>query len=501
MACKGALGEENVKVLLSTPPGKTTELWPPLGLLYIASSVKAARKDEVVVVDAFCENLDADQLLARIKSERPDIVGLNCSTHTFLEAISLMERVSRALPEAIIVLGGYHATFAADLILKEYPFVDYIIKGEAEHALVQLLECLEDGRDPSAVDGISYREEEGTFSNPLSLVQDLDALPFPDRSLLARVEYGYSHQGIKLTYGKFTTVSTSRGCPFKCTYCSCAAFSLRKWRPRSAESVADELEMLDRDGYQSCVIVDDNFTHNPKRAEAICDLIRRRHIHMKFYCEGRVDSATLPLMRSMKKAGFDVIYFGAESATPHVLAWYNKRIKPEKTRAAVTNAKKAGMLVVTSYIIGAPVETRADIERTISFIRDTRPHGVQVNILDCLVGTTIWDDLVAKGVPGPNDWKTNHRVYEYVAGELGREELESLVNDAYAAYIKGWKRKEAIPDLLRILLFNTTAKRVVLSNIFNPSVRQRLGEGMKAFPTTAESNVTPADQPGNRPSS
>jgi anaerobic magnesium-protoporphyrin IX monomethyl ester cyclase len=435
------------------------------------------------VVDAFCENLDADQLLERIRSERPDVVGLNCSTHTFLEAIAVLEKASRALPEATIVLGGYHATFAADLILKEYRFVDYIIKGEAEKALVQLLDCLDSGAEPEQVEGISYLKDGRMVSNPISLVQDLDSLPFPDRSLLGKVEYGYSHQGIKLTFGKFTTVSTSRGCPFKCTYCSCAAFSLRKWRPRSAESVADELEMLNDQGYESCVIVDDNFTHNPKRTEAICDLIRKRHIRMKFYCEGRVDSATLPLMRTMKKAGFDVIYFGAESASPHVLDWYNKHIKPEKTRAAIANAKKAGLLVVTSYIIGAPVETREDIERTIAFIKETRPHGVQVNILDCLVGTTIWENLEAQGIPGPGDWKTNHRVYEYNHEGLGREELEPLVNEAYAAYIKGWWRKESIPELLRVLALNTTAKRVIFSNLFNPSVRKRLGEGMKAYPT------------------
>jgi anaerobic magnesium-protoporphyrin IX monomethyl ester cyclase len=488
-------GEDTTKVLLSTPPGRTTELWPPLGILYIASSLKAARSDEVVVVDAFCENLDADRLVERIKAERPDVLGLNCSTHTFLEAISVLKRASEALPEATIVLGGYHATFAAELILKEYRFVDYIIKGEAERALIQLLDCLDMSGDPAQVDGISFLRGEKVVSNPITLIQDLDALPFPDRSLLRNVQYGYTLQGIKLTFGKFTTVSTSRGCPFKCTYCSCAAFSLRKWRPRSADSVADELENLHDQGYESCVIVDDNFTHNLKRTEAICELIRNRRIRMKFYCEGRVDSATLPLMRTMKKAGFDVIYFGAESASPHVLDWYNKHIKPEKTKAAIANAKKAGMLVITSYIIGAPVETRADIERTIGFIKETRPHGVQINILDCLVGTTIWDDLLAQNIPGPDDWKTNHRVYEYNRDGLGREDLEPLVNAAYEAYLKGWWRKESIPELLRVLALNTTAKRVILSNLFNPSARRRLGEGMRAYPGAGAAES--ADKKGN----
>ena len=452
-----------------------------MGLLYIAASLKVRRDDDVRVVDAFCENLGREEFVSRMVQERPDVVGLNCSTHTFLEAIGTLLEVHERLPEVRIVLGGYHATFAAEAILKEYGFIDFIIKGEAELAFPRLLDRIERKERPTDVEGISFLDKGEVFSNPISLVEDLDALPFPDRGLLQATEYGYSHEGIKLTTGKFTTISTSRGCPFKCTYCSCAAFSLRKWRPRSAENVVAELEMLHQQGFKNVVIVDDNFTHNVKRAERICELIRERRIKMRYYCEGRVDSASRELMRKMKKAGFDVIYFGAESASDRILEYYKKHITPEKTSKAIENAKAAGMLVITSYIVGAPYEAKEDIEKTIDFIKRTRPHGVQVNILDCLIGTSIWGDLVAQKIVGSEDWKRNHRVYEYFPEHMTRSELEGCVNEAYGAWIKGWYSKEGLLELLGIMLRNGTLRRVIAQNIFNPNVRRRLGEGMKAF--------------------
>ncbi len=467
-----------------------------MGLLYIASNIRENRTDKVVVLDAFCEGLTRQQLVERMVREKPDVIGLNCSTHTFLQAIQALQEAKKALPESKIVLGGYHATFASERILTEYNFVDYIIKGEAEHAMVQLLERLESGKSLEDVTGISYRQDGRTVNNPLSLVTDLDALPFPDRGMLSNIDYGYSFQGIPLTFDRFTTLSTSRGCPFRCTYCSCAAFSLRKWRPRSAESVIEELETVQEQGYKNCVIVDDNFTHNPKRAEDVCDLILERKIDMQFYCEGRVDGASYELMRKMKRAGFNVIYFGAESADNDVLDYYKKHINPEKTRMAISNAKRAGMLVVTSYIIGAPMETRDAIQRTLDFIRSTRPHAVQVNVLDCLIGTSIWEELEKNNVVGEDDWKRNHRIYEYHKDGFGKDELEAFVNDAYANWLRGWWSKEGVVDILRILGKNKTARRIVFSNLLNPTVRELIFKGVKVFnppkePGKLETNPNP----------
>ncbi|MBI0583470.1 MAG: radical SAM protein [Methanomassiliicoccus sp.] len=470
-----------MKVLLATPPWKTTEMWPPLGLLYLAGSIKKERGDEVVVVDAFCHNLTIEQLVDRVVTERPNVMGMNCSTHTFNATMATLERVRERLPGTTIVLGGYHATFAAREILKEYRFIDHIIKGEAERALPRLLDHIEAGTEPADVEGISFRRGEEVVERPLAVIEDLDALDFPDRSLLGDLKYGYYFQGVPLTFGKFTTISTSRGCPFACTYCSCAAFSERRWRPRSAVNVVDELEMLYRQGYRECVLVDDNFTQKASRVEEMCRLIRERGIRMRLYCEGRAGHAELPLLKEMKSAGFNVIYFGAESASPQVLEYYNKRQTPERTAEAVSNAKAAGMLVITSYILGAPVESKEEMRSTIGFAQSLRPHGVQYNILDFLIGTPLWDDMKDKGMVGDEDWKTNHRVYEYFPEHASREELESLVNDGYGTFLEAWKSGRGLLDLLRTMMVNPTARRIVLGNITNRQAISIVTDGLRTF--------------------
>jgi len=395
-----------------------------------------------------------------------------------------MAEVKKALPETRTVMGGIHATFAAEDILREFPFVDYIVKGEAEHAFPKLLDHLEAGTKASDVEGISFMDDGRHIINPLSIIQDLDSLPMPARELTRDVEYGYSHKGIPLTFGKFTTVSTSRGCPFHCSYCSCSAFSLRKWRARSAEKVVDELESLYSQGYETCVFVDDNFTHSRRRVESICELIRQRRIRLRMYCEGRADSASYETMRTMHRAGFDVIYFGVESASPKVLRYYRKTVKPPKAAEAISNAKRSGMVVVTSFIFGAPDETEDEMRMTMEFIRRNRPHAVQINILDCLIGTPIWDDLVAKGLVGPDDWKRNHRIWEYTNNGFDRARLESLANEGYAAYIESWKTWRLIPEILWLLGTNRSARKIVFGNLLNPAVRRRISEGMAKGPET-----------------
>ena len=463
-----------MKILLTSPPGQTTERWPPLGLLYLASSIKQHRQDEVVVLDAFCMNLTREQLVERIVSERPDFIGLSTSTHTFLESIHALEEVSKALPGTIIAMGGYHATFAAEQILKEYPFVDYVFKGEAERSLVELLDHVDNGREPVDVDGISYMAGEKYVGREVALIEDLDELPFPDRDLLGEIDYGYVFQGIPLTFGKFTTINTSRGCPYSCSYCSCATFSRHKLRYRSPENVIEEIQILYDKGYRDVVIVDDNFTQKRDRVERICELINERHIKMRFYCEGRVNNASPEMFRKMKKAGFEVIFFGAESASRRVLEYYHKKLDPEQTIVAVQNAKKANLLVVTSFIIGAPIESHKDMEDTIDLIRKLRPHGVEINVLDILIGTQIWDDLNGMGKVGAQDWQTNHRVYDYMSDKWGRDELESMRKKGYEAYIKALSSPSNLGEITRLLICNGAARNILFKNFFNPSLFKTL---------------------------
>lgn len=468
-----------MKVLFSTPPGNTTEKWPPLGLLYLAANILKHRNDKVEVIDAFCMNLTRSELIELIKEKEPDVIGFNTSTHSFLDSIRVLQEVSRSMPHIDIIMGGYHATFASKQILATYPFVKYILKGEADHAIVELLECIEKGTKPSKVDGISFFDGENYFSNAPIPVDNLDELPFPDRNLLEGVDYGYTFQNIPLTFGKFTTISTSRGCPYKCSYCSCASFSNRRIRYRSPENVISELQMLFEDGFKNVVLVDDNFTQRTERVEKICELINENKIKMRFYCEGRVNRASPDFFKKMKSAGFEVVYFGAESPSKHVLDYYRKKITPEQTMKAVENAKKVNMIVIASFILGAPVESRDDIKKTLDFIGLLKPHGLQINILDVLIGTELWENVLQKGKIGPEDWKTNHRIYEFPDSGHSQDDLEKSVVHGYKCYINAWKNKESILEASKLLLHNQTARSVIFNNLLNPQIWKTMKEEMK----------------------
>lgn len=186
------------------------------------------------------------------------------------------------------------------------------------------------------------------------------------------------------------------------------------------------------------------------------------------------------MLRDMKRAGFNVIYFGAESASQHVLDYYNKTITPAQTMKSIENAKRAGMVVVTSFIFGAPVESKEDILGTIDFIREARPHAIQINILDCLLGTPIWDDLIRDGAVRPDDWKTNHRIYEFNNNGLSRDELQELVQLGYAAYADAWKNKDGLRDFIKIITSNKTARRIILGNMTSPRTLRGISNGMRA---------------------
>lgn len=461
-----------MKILLSTPPGKSSECWPPLGLLYLASSLKKQRGDKVRVFDAFCLNMDSSTLVSEIEKEAPDVLGMNCSTHMFLDTMKVVSEVKMRMPDITVILGGYHPTFTSKEILASYEEVDFIVRGEGELVLPQLLDFIEKNQRPYSLSGVAFRDGRKIVQNEFDLIRDLDSLPFPDRHLVADVEYGYSHLGVPLTFGKLTTICSSRGCPHECTYCSCSRLMKKKYRERSPSNVIDELIQIESQGYKNCIFVDDNFTLNRKRVIELCRLIRRERLDLRFYAEGRVDRADISLLKEMKKAGFEVIYFGAESASARVLSYYKKGCKPDEIRNAIRNAKKAGLLVVASFIIGAPIENHDDVMMTLDLIEETYPHAIQINILDCLVGTPMWENFDSLGLIGGDDWKTNHRIFEYPVTPFSKEELDTFVRLGYSRLFNKWKKPKSLLSLFLSLTKNRVLRNILFYNLRNPAARQ-----------------------------
>ncbi|TAL46977.1 radical SAM protein, partial [archaeon] len=178
-------------------------------------------------------------------------------------------------------------------------------------------------------------------------------------------------------------------------------------------------------------VVYDNFLSNPLRAEKICDEIKERKLDFYWFCEGRVNEINSILMEKMKAVGCQTIYFGIESGSEKILKYYNKNITPSQSIKAVNAAKKTGMNIVGSFIVGAPVETKSEVVENLDLIRKLGVDVPQINILSVNPGTALWNEMILKNSEIGNYWKTGIQPVKIGMCEYSYEWLNDAVNDTY----------------------------------------------------------------------
>ncbi|MCP8320093.1 MAG: radical SAM protein [archaeon] len=408
--------------------------WPPLGLLYVATFLKQ-NGFNVSVLDVTSQSLQ--DVLSWVKREDPDFLGFSTLSSSGRSAAIIAEKVKEMNPNIKIAFGNYHATFNAERILKKYPFVDLIVRDEGEFTCLEIANCLEKGKDIRDVGGIVFREGERIIFTPdRQLIKDLDKLPFPDRSLLKN-EYRSTLAGLTVATKKFTSVVSSRGCPFNCTYCACSLFARRRWRPRSPENILEELEMLYGQGFRQIIFVDDNFALNQKRVIELCHLMRKNRIEMDWVCDARVDCISMDALRSMAKTGCRIIYYGMESANQRILDFYNKGIVPSQSIAATKATRKAGIdIIVGSFIVGAPDETRGEIENTLNFAQKLDIDIPIFHPLEIHPGTPLWTYLSSQGLLNEDEhWEKGVYAPEISPKAVPLKEIYNMIYHATKKFL------------------------------------------------------------------
>jgi len=419
----------------SDTPDMVVTAWPPLGMLYIAE-VLLANGIEVSILDQAAKRFSMKQTLDWVKKENPDILGFSVLNSSAREAPRLAECVKKENPNVTIVFGNYHATFNAERILRKHLSADVIVRGEGELTSLELAKCCEKNGSLEDIKGITFRKNGKIVSTPdRPLIKDVDSLSFPNRDLVG-AEYSSIIYGVKVASKKFTTIVSSRGCPFQCTFCACRKFARGIWRPRTVENIIKELEMLASMGYEQFLFVDDNFTLNVKRVVEFCHRLRKEKLDIEWFCDSRVDNCKYDVLREMVKAGCRIVYFGIESANQRILDYYRKGITPEESEKAVKKARKAGMdVVVGSFILGAPDETRSEIENTLKFVNKLDIDVPQLNILSGIVGTELWADMVSKGyVDEEQYWETGFYVPKISPHAVPFEEICRMMYDHFKAF-------------------------------------------------------------------
>ncbi len=422
-----------------SPPSESMYMvptaWPPLGILYCAGVLREAGIG-VSLLDQPAKRFSLDDAVKWVKKEEPDLLGFSVLLSSAKEAPRVAERVKAENPNIVVVFGSHHSTFNAERILWKYPFVDVVVRGEGEQACVEVARCIEKGRGLDRVGGVTFRKKGRVVSNPdRPLNVDVDALPFPDRGL-AGVQYRSTIFGVKINSRKFTTLLSSRGCPFSCSFCGIRKFTRNVWRPRSVENVMAELEYLQSEGYEQFLFADDNFTLDARRVSRLCQSIRKAGMDIEWFCDSRVDHISYDMFRDMVNAGCRCLFFGIESANQRILDYYRKGITPGQSEKAVCKARKAGVdVIVGSFIVGAPDETRREVVNTLRFANRLDIDVPDVNILGAHTGTDIWNDLVEKGFLDENrQWEDEICIPRDVATPVSYDEVRSLIFDYFRAF-------------------------------------------------------------------
>ncbi|MFA5364867.1 MAG: radical SAM protein, partial [Candidatus Bathyarchaeia archaeon] len=290
--------------------------------------------------------------------------------------------------------------------------------------------------DLKKVRGIDFRQNGQIIStDDRPLIKDIDSLPFPDRKLLD-TDYHNTTAGIVVAPKKFTSFVTSRGCVYRCRFCGCRRLARTLWRARTVDNILEELHLLSSQGYRQSLFVDDNFTLNQKRVINLCQRLKKEKVDIEFFAEGRVDHCPQDMLQEMVRGNCKMIYFGIENGTQKVLDYYDKQTTPQQALDAVKRARKVGIdVIVASFIVGAPNETRQEIWNTLKFAQKLQVDIPQFNILATFPGTDIWEELKTQGlIDEKKHWETGVMVSEVSPNTVPTKEIEQMIHDAYQQF-------------------------------------------------------------------
>ncbi len=376
---------------------------PPLGLLYLEGALSRYSRHQVEIIDSAAMGMNHTEVLEKLRRFSPRILGMTGHTQNLVDMVFLSRSFREENPDGIIIWGGAHAT-AFPRQSARFPWVDLVVSGEGERVFVKLMEVVDHhGMDMeflSKIDGLTLKNASGNIIQTSSAkpVMDLDSIPIPRRQLLKLDSY-YQSAG---EGGILSAMSTSRGCPFKCRFCSTPG---PPFRARSPQKVADEMETCLRLGIDEVYIVDDTFNLDGARVIEICREIVRREIKIRWNYRGRVDLVDQEQLQWAKKAGCRRVQLGVETGTDEGMEVLGKGITTGKVRQVFKWIRQAGLESMAYFMIGCPHEkTPEDIEKTLMFAMELSPDYALFGILTPYPGTAIYEQAVEEGIIDPALW-------------------------------------------------------------------------------------------------
>jgi radical SAM superfamily enzyme YgiQ (UPF0313 family) len=430
-----------VKILLLNPPsrdgapmvkegrcmqrkGAWGYVMSPVTLVTTATLLRDEGHD-VSVMDCPADGTSFPAMWEAARRLAPELVLVNTSTPTIEDDVAATGALKEGCaPPPVTVLLGIHPSARPEDALRAGA-VDACIVGEPELTARELAAALAAGGDLRAVDGLALRDASGAVvaTRPRAPIADLDVLPLPDWSLVDTGNYR-----LPLSGRRFLLVNTSRGCPYRCTFCNAHVYYGRAPRRRSVAHVVRELTRdVEQFGVRDFMFWAEEFLLDREFALALCDAIVAAGLDVRWVCNSRVDCVDGEVLAAIRRAGCWNIAFGIESGDPEVLAGMRKQITPSQSHAAVTLAKRAGLQVTGHVIIGFPQDTRETIAATERFVGSLDLDFVQYYCAIPYPGTELYEDARANGWLTTTEWRQwehNQSVLTY--GHLSAAEIMAL---------------------------------------------------------------------------
>jgi len=373
-----------VKILLVKPPFNphliSTTLYEPLDLEYLAAAVD---EHEVEILDMRIEK----NLLNKLRTFKPDVVGISSYTCDVRTVKKMLQEVKEYDTSIKTVVGGIHATFMPDDFAESY--VDTIFLGYADYTFREYIDTLVDGGDIKSIGSLGIvAEGKIFFTQEYPVPVDLDALPLPARHLTRKYRKKY-HDSLR---NNLALVMTSRGCPYRCTFCACWKLMNGKYVTRSVDSIIEELESLS-DDVDIVYFSDDNTVHDVKRAWELCEKIKEHNIKKKLHMYARVDLIVKnpDLFQSLKEAGLEYVTVGFEAVSDEGLKKLNKMTTVEINNEAVRILKKLGIYINAHFIID-PGFAAKDFDRLFQYVSDKCLYRPAYPVLTPLPGTELYKE-------------------------------------------------------------------------------------------------------------
>jgi anaerobic magnesium-protoporphyrin IX monomethyl ester cyclase len=404
--------------------------FPPLGLGYVAAALQR-RGFEVELVD--CTFMQPNEAVERVKRAKPRIVGFYSMFSMKKTTLELASAIREGCVDSLFVVGGPLPSWSPEAFLGVF---DLVAVGEGEETILEIADCVSQGRSFSGVKGLIFRDGKklvNTGERPF--VADLDSLAFPSRKLFdneAYKRYYLDHFGYSIS-----SMITSRGCPFSCDFCSRPIFGA-DMRSRSVGNIVDEVQEIEALGYDRVWFADDCFTLNRRHLLGVCEEMVHRKVDVSWECLSRVDTMDAEVAAGMKRAGCLRVFFGIESGSDKVLGIMNKRITTAQAKKAVYAAKTAGLQVGAFFIVGYPGESNETVLESVRFASGLPLDYLSFTLPYPIPGTPLYERVKDKGV-AIEDWEEpkNYRLIRhkllYTSG-FSEGKLKFAIGKAHAQF-------------------------------------------------------------------